>query len=315
MKVFVTGGAGFIGSHLCDHLLDLGHQVTAYDNLLLGKREFLASALGRPGFAFVERDLLTDTELVAQVEGHDVVFHLAANSDISLGSRRTDLDLQLSVMATYRLLEAMREARAPRKLVFSSTSAIYGDASEKPTPENYGPLVPISYYGAGKLGAEALICAYAHHYGIRSWIFRFANVVGSRLTHGAIHDFLARLRADPARLKVLGDGNQRKSYLHVRDCLEGMWFGLNRASEEVNIFNLASRGVTEVRFMAEETVRRMGGRAAIEYGAGDRGWRGDVPYTWLDSGRLARLGWAAACDSDEAVRRSIDEELTWTSRP
>ncbi|MBX3021564.1 MAG: NAD-dependent epimerase/dehydratase family protein [Bdellovibrionales bacterium] len=313
MKVFVTGGAGFIGSHLCENLLNRGDEVTAYDNLSLGRKEFLKPLLSRPSFSFVENDLLKDVDLAQRLKGYDLVFHLAANSDISLGSSRTDLDLKQSVMATYNLLEAMRGAGVGR-LIFSSTSAIYGEAELKPTPETYGPLVPISFYGAGKLSAESLICAYAHHYGIRSWIYRFANVVGAHLTHGAIHDFLQRLKADPSVLKVLGDGRQRKSYLHVTDCIEGMLFGFHTAKDEVNLFNLASRGVTEVRWIAEQVVAQVNASARIEYGSEDRGWSGDVPYSWLDSGKLANLGWKAKVESSVAVEMSVREALQWQNR-
>jgi UDP-glucose 4-epimerase len=314
VNVFVTGGAGFIGSHLCEHLLKQGHSVTAYDSLVLGKREYIAPLLANKKFQFIESDLRDDAGLSARVMGADLVFHLAANSDISLGSRQTDLDLQQSVMATFRLLEAMRTSGVKR-LIFSSTSAVYGEATQKPTPENYGPLLPISFYGAGKLSAEAFICAYAHHYGVRSWIYRFANVVGPHLTHGAIYDFAQRLKKEPARLKVLGDGSQRKSYLHVTDCIDGMLFGFEKASSEVNLFNLASRGVTSVRFIAEEVVRQGAPEAKIEFGTEDRGWKGDVPFTWLDSAKLDKLGWSAKIDSDEAVRRSVREVLQCSSKP
>lgn len=314
MKIFVTGGAGFIGSQLCEHMHARGDRVTAYDNLSLGRREFLSSLEGKAGFEFIHDDLLRDKRLPLALAGADVVFHLAANSDISLGSERTDLDLQQSVLATYRLLEAMRVHKVKR-LVFASTSAVYGEASVKPTPEHYGPLIPISFYGAGKLGAEALISAYAHHYGVQAFVFRFANVVGPRLTHGAIHDFVARLRQTPDRLEVLGNGRQRKSYLHVEDCISGMLFGLERGTAEFNLFNLSGPGVTEVRFIAEEVVRQMGGRAQIVYGQSDRGWKGDVPNTWLDDSKLKKLGWSACISSDDAVKRSVGEALACPIKP
>lgn len=314
MKVFVTGGAGFIGSQLCAHLLARGDRVTAYDNLSLGRREYLEPLMGRAGFEFIHDDLLTDRRLPLALAGADVVFHLAANSDISLGESRTDLDLQQSVVATYRVLEAMRVHSVP-KIVFASTSAVYGEAGVKPTPEGYGPLKPISFYGAGKLGAEGLLSAYAHGFGVRAWIFRMANVVGPQLTHGVIYDFVARLRQRPDHLEVMGDGHQRKSFLHVSDCIAGMLFGLEKATEKLTILNLSGRGVTEVRFIADEVVRQMGGRARITYGTKDRRSQSDVPYAWLDASLMVTLGWSAKTESDEAVRRSVREVLACPTKP
>jgi len=308
MKVFVTGGAGFIGSHLCEFLLRSGHSVTAYDKLVFGpdQRRNLMSLISDKRFVFIEADLLQDQNLSQALRGHDLVFHLAANSDISRGGHETNLDFSENTVATHRLLEAMRVAGVGR-MVFASTSAVYGEASEKPTPEDYGPMIPISFYGASKLGAEALVSAFTHNFGWKAWIYRFANVVGSRLTHGAIFDFTKKLQKTPGELQVLGNGTQKKSYLHVEDCVAGMWFGFEKAEHEINIFNLASSGVTEVRTIAERVVGRLGGRASIVYGREDRGWTGDVPYTWLSTDRLSQLGWRAKLSSDEAVDLCVHE--------
>lgn len=305
-KIFVTGGAGFIGSHLCRKLLDAGHSVTALDNLLLGKEEFLAACKESPDFRFIKEDLRRPDSVEGAIKGHDAVFHMAANSDISGGENGAHVDFELGTFATFNLLEAMRKASI-RELIFPSTSAVYGEAVLKPTPEDYGPLLPISHYGASKLACEGLCTAFSHNSGISVWIYRFANIVGGRTTHGAIHDFIRKLRKDPARLRVLGDGTQRKSYLHVDECVDGMLFGWKRSKDPVQVFNLASEGVTTVKFIAEEVVRRMGGKARIEFGEGDRGWRGDVPYTWLDGSRLTGLGWKARWPSDESVRRAVKE--------
>lgn len=314
MKVFVTGGAGFIGSHLCEYLVKRGDSVTAYDNLVLGQRKFIAHLETHPNFKFFHADLLSDKDLSEHLRGHDLVFHLAANSDISLGAKNTDLDLRQNTLATYQLLEAMRVAGL-KQVIFSSTSAVYGEATVKPTPESYGPLIPISFYGASKLGAEAVAYAFAHHYGIQAWVYRFANVVGQNLTHGAIFDFVHRLTENPRELTVLGDGTQRKAYLHVSDCIEGMLHGYKTGKFEVNIFNLASTGVSTVRFIAEEVVRQMGGTATLKFGTEDRGWKGDVPYTHIATDKLDALGWKAKIDSDEAVRRSISEVLQCMRKP
>lgn len=312
MKVFISGGAGFIGSHLCDRFLSLGHEVIAYDNLVLGKRSLLSEAMKSSQFRFIEADL-TDLERVkTEMKGVDLVVHMAANSDISQGASRTDVDMKNGTIATYNVLEAMRVGGV-KKLIFASTSAIYGEADVKPTPESYGPLFPISFYGASKLACEAMISAFSHNCGMQSWMYRFANIVGSRSTHGAIHDFVARLIKNPKRLDVLGNGTQRKSYLHVSDCVEGMLFGFEKAEKPFHCFNLASQGVTNVRFIAEEVVQQMkevtGIEAELVFGEGDRGWVGDVPYTHLDGSQLTHLGWSARHESNEAVRLAIREVI------
>lgn len=307
-RVFVTGGAGFIGSALCGFLLDAGHEVTAYDNLLLGRRDFLAPHGANPRFRFVEADLLDEDRLRREMAGHGLVFHLAANSDIGRGARETDLDLRIGTLATHRVLEAMR-LNGAGEIVFASSSAVYGDRPRVvPTPEGYGPLFPISLYGASKLACEGLLTAFCHTFGMRAWIFRFANIIGINGTHGAAFDFTVRLKKDPSRLAVLGDGRQAKPYLHVSDCVAGMWFGYTHAREEVNCFNLAVDGATTVREIAEAVLREAGLTGTpIEYAGGERGWRGDVPQVRLDGHKLAALGWRASRSSGEAVRRGVRE--------
>ena len=307
-KIFVTGGAGFIGSNLCAFLLDKGHEVTAYDSLLLGRREFFRDFEENPRFRFVEADLLDREALSGEIKGHDLVFHMAANSDISRGAKHTDVDLKLGTIATYNVLETMRGGGVG-EIVFASTSAVYGDDLRVvPTPEDYGPLFPISFYGASKLACEALISAFCHNYGIRAWIFRFANIIGRNGTHGAAFDFVERLKKDPSVLRVLGDGRQAKPYLHVSDCIEGMWFGCERAVEPLNYFNLSVEGATSVRVIAETAIRESGLTGTrVEYTGGERGWAGDVPQVRLDGGKLAGLGWTASRSSDEAVKLGVKE--------
>jgi UDP-glucose 4-epimerase len=307
-KIFITGGAGFVGSNLCGFLLGKGHGVTVYDNLLLGRREFLEDFEEDRRFRFVEADLLNREKLLQEISGHDLVMHMAANSDISRGASHTDVDLKLGTIATYNVLEAMRLSGIT-EIVFASTSAVYGDEpTVVPTPEDYGPLFPISFYGASKLACEGLISAFAHNYGVRGWIFRFANIVGRNGTHGAAFDFVMRLIEDQSALKVLGDGRQAKPYLHVTDCVEGMWTGYENGGEDLNYFNLAVEGSTNVRYIAERVVREMGCEdTRIEYTGGERGWRGDVPQVQLDGTKLARLGWKASRSSDEAVDLGVKE--------
>ena len=309
MKVFVTGGAGFIGSNLVGTLLELGHEVTAHDNLHLGRRRFLEPFLQRETFTFVQDDLLDLDALARCMAGSDLVFHMAANSDIGYGARNTDTDLRMGTLATYNVLEAMRRNGVGR-IVFASTSAVYGEATRLPTPEDYGPLFPISLYGASKLAGEGLITAFCHNFRMQAWIFRFGNVVGRNGTHGALVDFIRRLRADPARLPILGDGRQAKPYLHVAECVDGMLFGLEHAGGQVNAFNLACEGATPVTRIAEMITERMGLKyVSFEYTGGSRGWTGDVPQVRLDPSRMLALGWRTRLSSDEAVERAIGELL------
>lgn len=304
MKILVTGGAGFIGSHLSLRLLEQGHSVHVYDNLSLGQERFLAPCRRFENFRFIKADLLDLETLRKALKGIELVYHLAANSDILEGTRSTDRDLKMGTLATYNVLEGMR-LEGVRKIAFASTSAIYGEAKIKPTPESYGPLIPISLYGASKLACEALLTAFCHNFDFQVWIYRFANIVGSHATHGAIYDFIERLKKDPSVLKVLGNGTQKKSYLHVDDCVNAMIFGVENLKDNLQILNLASEKVTDVRFIAEETVRVLRLNSRIEFGSEDRGWKGDVPFTWLDGSEFAKLGWKAKLESTDAVSKAI----------
>jgi UDP-glucose 4-epimerase len=318
MKVFITGGAGFIGSQMAEKFLSLGHEVTCFDNLILGRREFVPVKA-----AFIEDDLLNLPSVISAMKGHDLVVHLAANSDISQGVEKSDVDLKNGTIATFNTLEAMRKTGV-HDLLFASTSAIYGEATVKPTPESYGPLFPISFYGASKLGCEGLVSAFAHNCGFRAVVFRFANIVGPRSTHGAIHDFTGRLLKDASALKVLGNGTQQKSYLHVEDCIDGMLFAWNKfmssaaatdskQRELFECFNLASHGVSNVKFLAATVVKEFAAARGLsevpklEFGESDRGWVGDVAFTWLDGSRLKKLGWKAKLESNAAVEKAVRE--------
>ncbi len=302
MRHFVTGGAGFIGSHLIDRLVGERQEVTVYDNLSSGRLEFISHHIGRGGFRFIRGDLLDPAALKEAVPGHDIVHHLAANPDIRLGTTAPETDLRQGVLATFNLLEAMREAGV-RRIAFSSSSVVYGEAEVIPTAEDYGPLKPISIYGASKLGAEGLITAYCHTFDMQSWIFRFANVVGERSTHGVIFDFMKKLRANPKELEVLGDGSQRKAYLLVQDCVDAMLHVISRARDDVNIYNLGCEDQVRVSRIAEIVLEEMGLKGArIRYTGGDRGWRGDVREMLLSIERLKAIGWRPRTTSEEAVR-------------
>ncbi len=311
MRIIVTGGAGFIGSHLCDRLVEEGHSVVAVDDLSLGRTENLAHLAGRADFRFEEVSILDpafDT-LVGEVD-FDAVFHMAANSDIQAGSRDRRVDLDRTFLTTWHVCESMAR-HGVRQLVFASTSAIYGDVPEA-THENHGPLIPISFYGAAKLAGEAYCSAYAHRHDIRTWVYRFPNVVGSRATHGVILDFVEKLEKDGSVLDVLGDGTQEKPYLYVHDLLDAMLLGWDRVvPAPLEVFNIGPESATRVRSIAEAVVAAMGlrGEVEIRYGDEPRGWPGDVPRFAYDLGKIHALGWKAANTSDEAMRRAVKDVL------
>jgi UDP-glucose 4-epimerase len=309
MKAFVTGGAGFIGSHLVDKLLSRGDHVTSFDNLSSGKKEFFDGHLKNDKFRFIESDLLDLSSLKKAIKDHDVVFHIAANPFVRLGEKQTRLDLEQGAIATYNILEAMRVNNL-KKIVFSSSSVVYAETPDIDIPETYGPTLPISLYGAGKLAAEGLISAFCGTFGFQAWIYRFANVVGIRGTHGVIVDFIEKLNKNPKELEILGNGKQRKPYLHVSDIVDGILFGLSNSDDQVNLFNVGCDSNTTVTRIAELVVEEMGlSDVEFKYTGGIRGWAGDVPRFQLDISKLKKLGWKERYSSDEAVRRSIREIL------
>ena len=313
MRAMVTGGAGFVGSHLVDVLCEAGHEVVVYDNLSSGKADFLQHhADSESSLEIIKADLLDMDTLKRSMSGIDIVFHLAANPDIRLGTEVTDTDLKQGTVATYNVLEAMRLA-GTKKIAFASSSVVYGEASVMPTPEDYGPLFPISLYGASKLGSEALITSWVGTFALQAWIFRFANIVGERGTHGVIFDFIHKLKRDPTRLEVLGDGNQAKSYMEVRDCVRSMYHLVNSQNEAINYFNLGSGDVCSVSRIAELVVEESGLEGvSIEYTGGQRGWAGDVPKAALAVDKLNATGFESTYDSDGAVRhtaKALIEEI------
>jgi len=309
MKALVTGGAGFIGSHLVDQLIERGDTVTCYDNLSSGNKEFLKPLENNDRFTFIEGDLLDLDNLIKAVKGHDVVFHIAANPFVRLGEKQTRLDLDQGPIATYNLLEAMR-INDIKKIVFSSSSVVYAETPPIALPETYGPTLPISLYGAGKLGAEGLISAFCGTFEFQAWIYRFANVVGIRGTHGVIVDFIDKLKKNPNELEILGDGKQQKPYLHVSDIVDGILHGFEKSSDQINLFNLGPDSNTTVTRIAEMLVEEMElTNVEFKYTGGKRGWKGDVPRFQLDASKIKKLGWKEKYSSDEAVRKSIREIL------
>jgi UDP-glucose 4-epimerase len=313
MKCFVTGGAGFVGSHLVDRLMTDGHSVVVYDNLSLGREDFIRHHYSTPVFKFIKGDVLDPDLLRNSMMGSDVVFHLAANSDIVKSAKDTRIDLDQGTIATYNVLVSMRDC-GTNKIVFTSSNVVYGEVEKLPIREDYGPLFPISFYGASKLAGEGLISAFCHNFNFRSWIYRFANVIGPRVTHGVVLDFYRKLRKNSKELEVLGDGNQAKPYIHVHDVADGMLFGFTHCSDAVNYFNLATDGLTPVTVIAHEVTRLLGLRnVELKFTGGVRGWPGDVSRVSLDMTKLKSLGWKPKYpSSDQACRvgaAAIIEEL------
>ncbi|KYK28093.1 UDP-glucose 4-epimerase [Thermoplasmatales archaeon SG8-52-1] len=309
MKTFVTGGAGFIGSHLIDKLISKGNYVTVYDNLTSGNKQFLEKHRNNDKLKFIQADLLDFPRLKKETKGHEVVFHIAANPFVRLGEKQTRLDLEQGALATYNLLEAMRLNKI-KKIVFSSSSVVYAETPPIAVPETYGPTLPISLYGAGKLAAEGLISAFCGTFGFQAWIYRFANVVGIRGTHGVIVDFIDKLNKNPKELEILGDGKQQKPYLHVTDIVSGMLHGFEHSNDQLNLFNLSCDSDTTVTRIADLVVEEMGLKnVKYKFTGGKRGWAGDVPRFQLDASKINSLGWKPNYTSDEAVRKSIREVL------
>ena len=300
----VTGGAGFIGSHLVDALVETGQKVRVLDNFSSGREEFLSHHEGSGRVEIFRADLLDMDAVKKSMRGVEMVHHLAANPDIRLGTEVTDTDLKQGTLATYNVLEAMRMEGVSR-ISFSSSSAIYGEADQMPTPETYGPVIPISLYGASKLGSEALITAWAGTFGADAWIHRFANIVGPRGTHGVIFDFIHKLKRDPRRLEVLGNGMQEKSYMSAEDCVKAMIHLIGHCDKNVNLYNLGTGDTCSVRRIAEIVVEESGLEGvSIEYTGGDRGWAGDVPKTSLEVSRLLETGFRPNLASEEAIRHT-----------
>jgi UDP-glucose 4-epimerase len=309
MKCFVTGGAGFIGSHLVDKILSQGHDVTVFDDLSSGKKEFIGHHYDNEHFLFIKADLINKRRIEKEIKGHDVVFHIAANPDVRSGADDPSI-AEKDIKVTYNLLDAMRTQNV-KKIVFSSSSVIYGETPEKPLPENYGPLLPISVYGAAKLAGEGLISSFAHTFDMQAWIYRFANVVGIRGTHGVIVDFINKLRKNPHELEILGDGQQKKPYLYVTECVDGMLYGFNHADDQINVFNLGVNSTTQVTRIGELVLEEMGlENVNFNYTGGKRGWKGDVPHFQFDISKIGNLGWKPSLSSDEAIQKAIKDVLS-----
>jgi len=301
----VTGCSGFIGSNVVDRLLHQGHWITGIDNFSTGQRRFLDSALKHPQFRLIEGDLLDEERLKEWFRGADCVIHLAANADVRFGTDHPRRDLEQNTIATYNVLEAMR-ANGIKRIAFSSTGSVYGEAAVIPTPENAPFPVQTSLYGASKLAGEGLIAAYCEGFGFQSWIFRFVSILGERYTHGHVFDFYKQLRDDPTQLRVLGNGKQRKSYLYIQDCVDAILLAMEKAGDKVNLFNLGVDSYVEVNDSIGWISEALGVKPRLEYTGGDRGWIGDNPFIFLDTARIRALGWSPKLNIREGVVKTVE---------
>ncbi len=307
---FVTGAAGFIGSNLAEALLDSGKNVIGWDNFSTGRSEFLQNARKHPAFTLVEGDNLDSADLTRAMRDCDFVFHLAANADVRFGVEHPDKDFEQNTRATFHVLEAVRANRIPG-MAFSSTGSVYGEAQVIPTPEDAPFPIQTSLYGASKLAGEGMIQAYCEGFGINAYIFRFVSILGPRYTHGHIIDFYKQLLDHPSTLKVLGDGMQRKSYLHVHDCVRAMLhvIGLNvaaKARHRVEIFNLGTDEYCEVRDSVGWICKKLGLAPILEFSGGDRGWIGDNPFIYLDTRKVRQQGWVPQNTIQQSVEATVD---------
>jgi UDP-glucose 4-epimerase len=299
--VLVTGGAGFIGSHLTDALLARGARVTVFDDFSTGFREFVPA---RERLRVLEGDLLEQARVDEAMRGVDLVVHLAANADIKDNLEQPRKCIDQNVIATQNVLEAMRGAGV-HEIAFASTGSVYGEATVIPTPEDAPFPVQTSIYATSKVAAEGLLTSYVLGFGFRTWIFRLVSILGPRYTHGHVIDFWRRLRRDASRLEVLGDGRQKKSYLHVADCVTAMLVAMERAVEPINVFNVGHSDWIEVKDSIGIIARTMSVSPQLAYTGGERGWVGDSPRVLLDTGRIRRLGWAPT----KSIRDGVVESL------
>jgi UDP-glucose 4-epimerase len=313
-RVLVTGGAGFIGSHLVDRLTEQDAFVRVVDNLSSGKEENIKKHLTKRSFEFLNGDLKDEVAVEKALVGIETVFHLAANPEVRVDKADPSIHFKENLLATFSLLQAMRRSNSAKLIVFFSSSTVYGEPTELPTPEDYGPLLPISVYGASKLGCEALVSSYCKTFGIRGLVFRLANIVGGRTTRGVVEDFFQKLRYNTDELEVLGDGTQTKSYLHVEDLVDAVLFALDDflgKKNSVDIYNVGSLDKVDVKRIAEiviEEMRLRNVKLKLTGGVdGGRGWKGDVKTMQLSIRKLTDLGWKPKLDSEKAIRKTCKE--------
>jgi UDP-glucose 4-epimerase len=309
-KAFVTGAAGFIGSSLCDRLLRENWEVIGWDNFSTGRLEFIEMAKREPRFRLVTGDNLDLERLTEAMDGCDIVFHLAANADVRFGREHPRKDLEQNTIATFHVLEAMR-SNGIKKIGFASTGSVYGEATVIPTPEHAPFPIQTSLYAASKVAGESLIQAYCEGFGFEGYIFRFVSILGERYTHGHVFDFYSQILQDPTCLRVLGNGEQRKSYLYVQDCLNAMLHVMNQetalsAKHRCEIYNLGAEEYCTVKNSISWICERLKVAPTLEFTGGDRGWVGDNPFIYLDTTKVRKTGWSSELTIRQAVERTVD---------
>ena len=308
-KVFVTGAAGFIGSNLVDRLLADGVSVVGWDNMSTGQGRFLEDASGSGSFRLVKGDTLDLPELERAMAGCDFVFHLAANADVRFGTERPRRDLEQNTIATHNVLEAMRSCGI-RRIAFSSTGSVYGEAKVIPTPEDAPFPVQTSLYGASKVAGEALISAYGEGFGFEGYVFRFVSILGERYTHGHIFDFYKQLIEHPDVLRILGDGTQRKSYLYVQDCIDAIVHVTRKGTAKgaphgTQVYNLGTTEFVQVNDSVRHICNALGLAPRLEYTGSDRGWIGDNPFILLDTKKIQATGWKPKLTIEQGILRTL----------
>ncbi len=315
-RVLITGGAGFIGSHLVDRLIEKGYIVRVIDNLSSGNLEYISKHVNSPNFEFIRGDLKNPEDIMKSVKGIDTIFHFAANPEVKLSVTEPEIHFRENLYATFNLLEAARKTGAVRLFIFASSSTVYGDAKIIPTPETHD-IRPISVYGASKAGCEALICSYAYLYGFKAVSLRYANIVGPRLRHGVIYDFIMKLKKNPYRLEILGDGTQKKSYLYITDTIDATLFAAQHIDGYYDVYNIGNEDWITVKEIADIVTEAMGLKPEYIFTGGTkdgRGWPGDVKYMRLSIEKIKNKGWKPKYSSKEAVKltaESLVKELLY----
>jgi UDP-glucose 4-epimerase len=307
LKVLVTGGVGFIGSHLVDSLMAKGTELFVIDNLSTGNLKNVTQWINKSNFHFIQSDIINPFDSI-DGEPFDVIFHLAANPEVRVSATNPAIHFDQNILATFNLLDYIRKSRFKPLFVFASTSAVYGEPFQIPTSEDYAPLKPISVYAATKLSCEALISAYAYNCGFKAVLYRLANIIGPRSSHGVIYDFIQKLRENPKQLEILGDGTQTKSYLHVDDCVSALIHATNISKEQVEVYNVGSEDKINVKAIAETVINELGlTNVGLKMSGGldGRGWTGDVKIMLLDVKKIKSTGWLPKFNSGLAVKKTV----------
>lgn len=301
MKILVTGGAGFIGSQLVEFLLNKGDAVTVFDNLSTGKEENLEQARTFKDFIFVKGDIKDSALVDSTVKGHEMVFHLCDNSDIRFAASHPNDYFNQNIFGAFYLLESMRKWGV-KKIIFPSSTTVLGDANQVPSPESYGPLQPMNLYGGAKMACEGILSAYAFTFDMHAWLFRFVDIVGGRMDHGVIHDFVKKLKKNPKELEILGDGSQRRSFLLIDDCIDGIWKAIHQFEKPVNLVHLGNTDQISITRVGELVCQAMElEHVTFKYTGGKKGWKGDSFTNFISNDSLKSAGWHSSFASEATV--------------